>query len=57
MNQEIRTAAKKLHVPFWKIADSLGISEATFTRMMRRELPKDKYDQIMSIIEKRAAHV
>lgn len=57
MNQVIRTAARKARVPLWKIADALGISEATFTRMMRRELPKDKHDQIMSIIEKEAAHV
>lgn len=56
MNQEIRTAARNARVPLWKIADALGVSEATFTRMMRRELPKDKHDQIMSIIEKEAAH-
>ena len=56
MNQEIRTAARKARVPLWKIADALGVSEATFTRMMRRELPKDKHDLIMSIIEKEATH-
>lgn len=57
MNQEIRTAARKARVPLWKIADELGVSEATFTRMMRHELSKDKRDQIMSIIKKEAAHV
>lgn len=57
MNQEIRTAARQARVPLWKIADALCVSEATFTRMMRRELPKDKRDQIMHIIEKEAAHV
>ena len=57
MNEEIRIAARKARVPFWKIADAWGISEATFTRMMRRELPRDKHDQIMLIILKEAAHV
>lgn len=56
MNDDIRTKARNSHVPLWKIADALGVSEATFTRMMRRELPKDKHAQIMSIIEKEASH-
>jgi len=57
MNESLRTAARKARVPLWKIADALGVSEATFTRMMRRELPKDKHEQVMSIIEKEAVHV
>lgn len=56
MNQDIRTAARQARVPLWKIADALSVSESTLTRMMRHELPKDKHDQIMSIIEKEAAH-
>ena len=40
MNKDVRIAARQARVPLWKIADALGVSEATFTRMMRRELPK-----------------
>ena len=56
MNQEIRTAARQARIPLWKIADALGVSEATFTRMMRRELPKEKQEQIKTIIAKEAYH-
>lgn len=56
MNETIRTAARQSRVPLWKVAAALHVSEATFTRMMRRELPKDKQEQILSIIAKEASN-
>lgn len=56
MNGEIRKAAKAARVPFWRIADVLGISEATFARLMRKELPANKRAEILAIIEKEASH-
>lgn len=50
-NNDIRNEAKKVGVMFWQIADSLNISEATFTRMMRHDLPEEKKQEILSIIE------
>ena len=50
-NQEIRKKARKAKVPFWKIADALNVSEATFTRKLRRELPDDEKARIFAIIE------
>ena len=37
-NCDIRAMAKEAGVTFWQIADVLGVSEPTMTRMMRRPL-------------------
>lgn len=49
-NQDIRNEAKKAGVKFWQIADKLGISEPTITRLMRRELNVEKKEEILKII-------
>lgn len=42
-NETIRKHAKEKSVFLWEIADFLGVSEPTFMRKMRHELPeKDK---------------
>ncbi|PFO04670.1 hypothetical protein COJ85_11605 [Bacillus sp. AFS076308] len=48
-NQEIRIA--KASVPSWLIAEKLGIHENTFYRLLRKELPKEKKEEILKIIE------
>lgn len=53
-NTEIRNAAKEKKVHHWEIAERLGVSEQTFCRMMRRELPADKRDHILREIERMA---
>lgn len=53
-NLQIRRAAKANGVPFWRISDELKISEPTFTRIMRKPLPKDKEAEIIAIIKKLA---
>ena len=50
-NLDIRKEAKGAGVPFWKIADYLKVSEPTFTRLMRRELPAEKKAEIRAIIK------
>ncbi len=52
MNKEIRLLAKGHGVPFWKICGELGISEPTFTRLMRKPLDEEKKAQIKAIIER-----
>ncbi len=47
---DIRTAAKTRGVFLYAIADKLGISEPTMTRLMRRELPEEKKIQLKAII-------
>lgn len=54
-NSEIKLAAKKAGVYLYNIADCLGISENTMTRLLRRELPEEKKTEIKGIIAKLAA--
>lgn len=37
-NIQIRMAAREAHIPLWKIAQMVGISEPTLTRWLRVEL-------------------
>ena len=50
-NQEIRTAALNAGVRLWQIADALGITDASFSRLLRHELTPEKKQQIFQIID------
>ncbi len=50
--EEIKREAKKNGVPLWKIADALGISEPTMSRLLRHDLSEEKEAQILDIIRK-----
>lgn len=50
-NKDLRNRAKKSNVSLWEIADVMGISEPTMTRYMRRELPNQKKQEILQIID------
>lgn len=49
-NADIRAAAKQAGVFLYAIANKLGVSEPTMTRLLRRELSDDKKRQIKRII-------
>ena len=51
-NHEIRIAAKKAQINLWKIADALGITDSTFSRKLRHELPENEKARILAIIHK-----
>ena len=53
-NSKIRNAARIANIPQWKIADALGISEATFTRWLRFTLSPERENEVMAIINKLA---
>ena len=50
-NLDIREALKNANMRHWVLADELGIDESTLARWLRHELPKDKKERIMEIIE------
>lgn len=54
-NTDIRAAAKQAGVFLYAIADKLGVSEPTMTRLLRRELPEEKKSEIKGIIAELAA--
>ena len=53
-NLEIREYAKKKDVKFWKIAERLGIADATFSRHLRHEFSEEKKNKIKVIIDELA---
>lgn len=54
-NADIRAVAKRNGVYLYAIADKLGVSEPTMTRLLRRELSEEKKRQIKGIIAEIAA--
>lgn len=50
-NEEIRRMAKERGVKLWEIAEHLGYADATFSRKLRRELPKAEKTAILDIIK------
>ena len=49
-NQDIRRAAAETGVKLWQIAEALGIADCNFSPKLRRELPQEEKQQILSII-------
>ena len=49
-NIEIRYAIKESGFKHWQIADMIGVADTTFCRMLRRELPEDKKQEILTAI-------
>lgn len=50
-NLEIRQAMARKRLKHYEVAQILGVSPFTFSRWMRDELPVEKKEQIMKIIE------
>lgn len=50
-NERIRSAAKEHNLHLWEIAAALNISDNTFSRQLRNELPEDRQNEIISKIE------
>jgi predicted XRE-type DNA-binding protein len=51
-NQDVRQAILKAGVNQWQIAETCGISEGNFSRMLRKELSEDKKREIYDAIER-----
>lgn len=49
-NKDLRIIAKEAHVPLWKIAELMGISEFTLSRKLRFELPEETAFLFKSIV-------
>jgi len=50
-NKDIKRAIGGRGLTQWQVADALGISEATFYRKMRNELPAEEKQKILAVIE------
>ena len=54
-NQDIKMKAKRNNVKLWEVADKLGIADTTMSRWLRKELPTDKKQSMLDIIDQIAA--
>ena len=50
-NLKVRLAAREAGVHQWEIAEALGISEGSFCRRMRHELPEAEQARILATID------
>lgn len=55
MNKDIKEKIKAAGLHQYQVADLCGISETTLVRWLRYELPADKREMILSVIEKEGA--
>lgn len=51
-NEQVRRAARAAGMPLWKLAEELGISEATLSRWLRKPLPDEIKQQALNLIRK-----
>lgn len=49
-NIEIRNAIFSNGLKKWEVADSLGVTDSTFSRMLRKEMSNEKKKEILDII-------
>lgn len=50
-NEKVKEALKVQGLRQWELAEMLGISEQTICRRMRKELPPDEQEKIISVIK------
>lgn len=51
-NLEIRREAAKNGLKLWEVAEACGVTDSTFSRRLRRELPSEQRDHILCMIRK-----
>lgn len=49
-NQDIRLEAAGAGLKLWQIADKLGLTDSSFSRKLRHELPEEDKTKIRAII-------
>lgn len=53
-NKRVRDELMRCDMYLWELASLLNVSEATVTRMMRKELPAEYQDELIDLIRKGA---
>lgn len=51
-NMDIRNIIKESNLKYWQVADSIGLNDGNFSRLLRKELPKEKKEEILQAINK-----
>lgn len=55
-NMEIRHEAARNGLKLWEVAEACGVTDSTFSRKLRRELPSEQRDHILNMIRNLAEH-
>ena len=55
-NMEIRSEAARNGLKLWEVAEACGVTDSTFSRKLRRELPNEQRDHVINMIRKLAEH-
>lgn len=50
-NIEIRLELTKKNMKQWQLAELLGVSESVICRRLRKELPKEEKEKILTVIK------
>ena len=50
-NKEVRLRAFEAGIPHWRIAERMGMKGSNFCVMLRQELPEEKKQMILRVIE------
>lgn len=53
---EIRRAAARNGLKLWEVAEACGVTDSTFSRKLRRELPSEQREHILNTIRNLAEH-
>ena len=51
-NKDLRDEVRIANVRQWEVAEAIGISEMTFVKWLRRELPEEKKKLVREAIRK-----
>ena len=51
-NKRVRNALFKSGLRHYEVAEAMGVADETFSRWLRHELPADKKQEILDVIEK-----
>ena len=51
-NKDVREAIEVSGFKYWQVAYKLNLQDCNFSRLLRQELPSEKKQQILNIIEK-----
>lgn len=54
-NADIRLEARNHGVKLWRVAEQLGMSDSSFSRYLRHELPDSNKEQVREIIRNLSA--
>lgn len=51
-NLRIRQAAAQARIKLWELADAMRITDSTLSRKLRKELPDDEQERILTVIQR-----